>query len=280
MGGPRDVEDSVPVRAWRTYWGVRLVIDLAGATLGAPPGDQAAAFREAMDEEEKRGVLALLADLLGRLPNVVALLARRRTGEDDEEGELEPWREKLRRVTSALHLVGVHRIRDSILHLRGWEPVDCPSYSTGTPAMGWGWWVQVQHFRPILRHLLRLLGEQPRCYPAYYFQQTPDKVRLAVAERRGVAHERAADLRDTLSAHEMLDLLGTPDHIRRQFHPVGRGLYRWTEEWEYDSPVADRWTTLRVTWEEAGRVGRIARVEEVGPYWLETDARATELLGH
>lgn len=269
-----------PYFVWRTYWGDRLVIDLAHAAIASLAGDPTAAFREAMDEEEKQGVLALLTDLSGHLPEVEGLVARRRSGEDDEEGELEPWREKLRRVTSALHLAGIHRVRDAIPHLRGWEPVDCPSYSTGTTAFGRGWWVQVQHFRPILRQSLRLLGEQPRGFPAYYFQQTPDKVRLAVAERPGVAHEQAAGLRDTLSTHEVLDLLGTPDHILRRSHPVGRGLYKWTEEWEYDSLLAGRWITLRITWEEAGRVGRIGRVEEVGPYWLEDDSRATELLSH
>jgi hypothetical protein len=52
---------------------------------------------------------------------------------------------------------------------------------------------------------------------------------------------------------------------------------QWTEDWEYDSLVADKWSTLRISWRDHPRRPRIERIDEVGPYWLDTNSRLVEL---
>jgi hypothetical protein len=69
---------------------------------------------------------------------------------------------------------------------------------------------------------------------------------------------------------------GSPDHVRRASHLV-EGSNQWTEDWEYDSFNNGQWSTLRITWRERPRRPRIEKVEQVGPYWLDTDKRLVEL---
>jgi hypothetical protein len=55
-------------------------------------------------------------------------------------------------------------------------------------------------------------------------------------------------------------------------------FYRWSEDWEYDFRDGMTWTTLRLTWEEEDRKGRLTAVAEVAPYWLDSDDREREYL--
>jgi hypothetical protein len=253
-----------PYFAWRTSWGERLVMDLGRAVLSEDPE-----LAPALDEEEKRGVTALLAELTPRMEEVRVLLFR--TG--DEEVGSEPLAERVRQVRAALHLVGVHRLKDCAPFLREWEVMDCPGSSQGSEAMPDGWWREAQYFRPVVQHSLRLLGEEPVGFPAYNFTNFGDNTRrrFPIPERVPDRGTLAAHLRRGMSAEEVLGRLGSPDHIQQRWHEARF----WTEDWEYDYRVAGRWVTMRLTWKE----GRLLSAEEVPPYWLESSERETEFFG-
>lgn len=268
--------DDTACFAWRTYWGQRLVLDLTHATLVPEDSPERASLTQAMDDEEKRGVHALLLELSEQRDEVLKFLAQR----NSEEVTPQPLLDKLKRAVAAFHLAGVHRLRECIPFLRRWEAIDYPRYRRGSTAFGMGspWWLEAQAFRPILHHALRLLGEEPQGYAAYHFRR--DTERLPIPERLTDRRQRAADLNPSMSAEQVLQCVGSPDHVRQRAHPTGKGLYRSTEEWEYDFRAADAWVTLRLTWEEHRKTGRITSIEEVPADWLQTDERVLEILGH
>lgn len=259
---------------WRTSWGQRLVLDLAGAAAFTDASALPAGLAGAVADAERRGALAMLAGLSSRTDEVLALLSRK-----DEGVEANPLLPRIRRASAALHLVGVHRLREGVPHLREWELLDVPASSTGSTALPERW-LQHQHFRPIVHHALKLLGEEPVGLPTYYFCTYSDNWtanRLGVPERLPDRRERAARVGREMSAEEVLQLLGAPDFVRKRSRQVGR-RYEWSEEWEYDHLAGATWTTLRLTWEESRRKGHLTAVEAVEPYWLVTDEREAEYL--
>jgi hypothetical protein len=141
--------------------------------------------------------------------------------------------------------------------------------------MGDGWWLEAQYFRPILHHTLRLLGEEPQGFAAYHF--TKEGGRFPVPECVESRRERATTLNLSMDAEQVLRLLGSPDHVRKESHKAGE-IYHWTEDWEYDFRVDDQWITLRITWEEKNRKGRIACFEEGPSSWLHSDQREAYIL--
>jgi hypothetical protein len=262
--------------AWRTAWGQRLVIDLTNAALLSEEEQGGASFSHAMREAETQGACSFLSDLAGQATEIQRLLAPRRQDSDAETQNLlhlPLW--KLVQATPAIHLAGVHRATTCIPLLRRLEEIDFPRYKTSSTAMGYGWMVEPQCFRPILHHTLRLLGEEPQGYAAYHF--TNEAGRFPVAERVSGRRERAATLNLSMDAEQVLRLLGSPDHVRQESHKAGDRC-RWTEDWEYDFHVDERWVSLRITWEEDNRKGRIARFEEVPSPWLHSDQREDDLL--
>ncbi len=80
-----------------------------------------------------------------------------------------------------------------------------------------------------------------------------------------------------MAAKEVLQLLGSPDHVRKRSREVGKA-YRWSEDWEYDFRTGDQWSTFRITWEKEGKKGRIVQIETVPTYWLHTNERESEIL--
>lgn len=258
---------------WRTSWGQRLVIDLTHAAVLGDEEQGRLALSLAMREAETQAAFTLLSDLAGQTAEIQRLLARRRVDSDAEMQN--PLLERLRHATAAIHLAGVHRVARSVPLLRRLEEIDCASYSTGSIAMRHGWWVEAQYFRPILHHTLRLLGEEPQGYAAYHF--TKDGGRFPLPEHVPGRRERAATLNLSMEAEQVLRLLGSPDHIRRESHKAGK-FYRWTEDWDYDFRVDEQWVTLRITWEEDSRKGRMARFEEVPSAWLHSNQREADIL--
>ncbi len=274
--------DGTDYFVWRTCWGQRLVLDLTHAALVPEDSPAQATLARVMDDEEKRGVSALLADLSERVEEAQRLLARRDSEEEEEEEEPHPLSEKLERAVAALHLAGVHRLQECVPFLQRWEAVEARRYSTDSVAFGgaWGtsWMLEAQAFRPILHHSLRLLGVQPQGYAAFRFRN-PDKNAAPIPEQVTGRRQRSADLDTAMPPEQVLRWMGPPDHVRKRSHPVGT-LYRWTEEWEYDFQVADGWVTLRLTWEQHKPQGRLLSIQEVPASWLQSDERVLELLGH
>ncbi|WP_120544667.1 hypothetical protein [Corallococcus terminator] len=258
---------------WRTHWGQRLVLDLTHATL--VPEDAADAARvHAMDAAEERGVSALLSELAERWEEVRALVAENGTSAGPET--LDPLRDKLERVVAALHLVGVHRIQACLPFLQQWETVDALLYTTSSIA-GRGASLEVQTFRPIAQHSQRLLGVSPLGFAAYRFLDF-DEARRQVPGHLTDRRERLMALKRKMSARQVLEQVGAPDHLSRQSLSAEDGT-RWTEHWDYDSQVEDRWVTFRIIWEARGSRARIVTLEEVAAPWLQSDARVRELLG-
>ena len=257
---------------WRPSWGHRLVINLTNATLLGEEEQRNSVISLAMQEAETHGAYILLSELATQTTEIQQLLTRR--GEDTEEPR--PLQEKLRQATSAIHLAGVHRVARCIPMLRRLEEIDCPSYSTSSTALGYGWSVEAQYFRPILYHSLRLLGQEPLGFAAYHFRSS-DKGRFPTPERVADRQHRADQVRQDMTAEHVLELLGSPDHVKKRSRRVGK-IYRWSEDWEYDFRASDQWVTFRITWEEEGRNGRIGQIETVPPYWLQTDERESEIL--
>jgi hypothetical protein len=272
---PAGIEWGEAVRGtyfvWRTSWGQRLLLDLRKPALlpEADPSDPDLSF--AVMEAEKQGVCDLLSAFSSRMGDVRNLFLRR----DEDTGQEGPD-PRIRLVTSAFHLAGVHRLSSTVPLLRDWEEIDCPGVSMGSSAMVNGWWLEVQYFRPILHHSLRLLGQEPLGFATYHFRDK-EKRRFPMPERLTDRPARAGQVTQDMTAERVLKLLGAPDHIKRRSRPVGN-IYLWSEDWEYDFRLDDQWVLFRITWEEEGRRGRITRVEKVHPDWLTTDECEAEIL--
>ncbi|MFO0798338.1 MAG: hypothetical protein U0804_12745 [Gemmataceae bacterium] len=262
---------GAPYFSWRASWGQRLVIDLTRGTVHADhtvPTELIAAAAA----EEQRGASSLLSSLSGRMDEVRGLLARRA----DRDDNVELWG-RIWQADAAIHLAGVHRIRACVPFLREWEDTDAESQSTGSVSMP-GWYLGTGWFRPQAQHALKLLGEVPRGLPAYGFVSSVSDERHPMAEAVADRAERALRVTREMTAGEVLQLLGSPDFIRRQFHRVGeRG--HWSERWEYDFWSGAGWTTRRLTWEEGDGRGRMVSVEDVSPDWLVNNEREHEYLG-
>ncbi|WP_162657272.1 hypothetical protein [Tuwongella immobilis] len=259
---------------WRPYWGQRLVLDLTNAFLIDEQAQANPTLQNAIRQAEILSATHHLASLAGQTSEIQRLLDRNR---DDSEVENNcRLSDSLKRATGAIHLIGVHRVAACVPLLRWLETIDAGRYSTGSTAMGENWWVEVQSFRPILHHALRLLGEEPQGYAAHHFTQ--DRVRFPMPEcvenRRG----RAASLNPSMNAEQVLQRLGSPDHVRRESYPVGK-FYQWREYWEYDFHVDGRWETLRIVWEQQGHSGRIDRLDVMPSPWLNSDERVMQILG-
>lgn len=198
-----------------------------------------------------------------------------------EESEPEPTHpliEKLSEATAAIQLMGVYRVARSIPLLRRLEEIDCPTYSTGSTALGDNWWLEAQLLRPILHHTLRLLGQEPQGYATYQF--TLKSKRHPLPERVPRNYAMVDQVTPELTALQVLELLGSPDHIKSKSHPDGK-FFRWTEDWEYDFLVDQGWVTFRITWEQADRrkrIGTIAALKTMTPTWLHNEERALEIL--
>ena len=80
-----------------------------------------------------------------------------------------------------------------------------------------------------------------------------------------------------MEAEEVLRLVGSPDHVRSESSPKGRG-YHQTEDWDYDFRVDGQWVTLNITWEKGDQKGRIVRFGESLAPWLHSDQRVAEIL--
>jgi len=251
--------------SWRSYWGDRLVIDLPRGTLLS--GADLAAREAALSAAEKRGAYALLAELTPQLAAVLRWLDSR-----EEQEAPAPLLPRLRRLRAALLLAGVHRLWQCVPFLRAWEEVDRPSMLRGSNALEEGW-LQVQYFRPVAQHALRLLDEEPLGLPAYHFTLSDMVQRRAVPERVRQRADRLRELRPEFGPEQVLALVGYPDHI--QWRTVADD---WHEDWEYDTRTAAGWQTLRLRWSGRDQPGRITQIVERPSYWLRSNERELALL--
>jgi hypothetical protein len=258
--------------AWRASWGQRLVIDLEAHRKLSEIEQAEPVMATKLASNEIAGVRKLLEELSPVMGQVRDLLGSR-----SESMKAHPLFDKLSSVASAIHLVGFHRIRECIPFLREWEEVDYPSYMTGSTAMS-DRWLEAQAFRPLIHHALRRLDEEPAGFPTYHFR-VHDKERLPIPERIPDRYDRAQEIDRGMSAVEVLQRIGSPDHVTRESHKEGK-FYRWTERWEYDFLLESGWVTKRITWEEHKKAGRIIEIEQAPSEWLLTNEREADILRH
>jgi hypothetical protein len=252
------------------------VLDLERQIAFTGDGPLSNGLSAAVIDAEQAGVRSLLSRLSGRINVVRGLLARTPDAEIDDRGEL---LQTVLQARAALHLVGVHRMRDCVPFLREWEVLDVPGGSTGTTAIPRGWWLRTQRLRPIVHNSLKLLGEEPAGFPAYSFVRgDPSKGELfPIPTHVPDRAVRAQGVNQKMSAWEELQLVGSPDFLRRQSRKEGQ-FYVWSEDWEYDFRLDSGWTTLRIRWEEKKREGVVTAIEWLAPYWLDSDEREAEFL--
>ena len=263
--------DGSSLFCWRTSGGQRLLLDLGRSRVPTDAELLDAGLLRALVETERRGARAVLTSIAPSMDTARKLLESRA----DAEGH--PLMTKLGMVRPAIHLVGVHRIKDCLPRLRDWEEIDYPGYSTGSTAIRGGW-IEVQYFRPILHHSLRLLGDEPTGLPTYHFLDA-ERHRIPMPWRIPDRRLRSLQLDREMSARQVLERVGSPDHIEREPHQVGK-FYRWTERWEYDFLLATGWVTRRITWEEHEKTSRIASIDEIPSDWLRTEMRESKIVRH
>jgi hypothetical protein len=272
-----------PIFAWRTSWGQRLVIDLENGNLHSEEEQSTRPLATQLVEAEKQGVWRLLSDLSRIWQSVRDYMKRPRVEDEPPQPKLA----KVGYVKAALHLVGKHSLRECLPFLRQWEEIDLPGASMGTVTKE-KWWLEHQHFRPIVHHSIRLLNEEPKGFATYHFLNVDcpeasqpgsicDLPRIPIPERIGDRAARKSKLDPHMSVQEVLRLLGSPDHISRRSRKEGK-YYKWYEGWEYDFRNSKGWTTLRIAWKENNGVGQIIGVNEKPAPWMNSDKREAEIL--
>jgi hypothetical protein len=260
---------------WRTFWGDRLIVDLDLAKL-VTDDEITQRLSDAFDCVERNNVNIMFDDLMRHFEAAQSYLTRRH---DDSERQWPSSRHPVRRLLQAFHLISVHQMREYLPLLRSWEVIDCPSSSTGCVALRDHWWVESQFLRAVICQSTRSLGVEPRGYPSFNFRRSIDEPsRFALPECLSDRRDRLQKLGEAPKAADVLSVVGAPDHIRKRSHPVERGFYGWTEEWEYDVLVGGNWRTLRLTWEEVGKASRLRSKNEESSYWLTSKQRTMEQL--
>ena len=260
--------EGSPLFCWWTSGGRRLLLDLGRSHVLTDAELRDADLLRALDESEQDGARALLASVDSSMDTARKLLKKGA----DAKGH--PLMEKLSKVRPAIHLVGVHLMADCLPQLRAWEEIDYPGYSTGSTAMRDGW-LEVQYFRPILHHSLRLLGKEPTGLPTYHFLTAKNR-RIPMPRQIDDRRSRSLQLDREMSARQVLEQLGSPDHVERKAHEVGK-FCRWTEPWEYDFRVDTGWVTMRITFEDHEKTSRIVSIDEGPSDWLGTDGRESKI---
>jgi hypothetical protein len=262
---------------WRTWWGQRLIMDLDhGCVLEDGKGvDEALGI--AIAQKEGATAAALVSRLMPKVDEINELLANRREkAEDTEDAEEPAIISDLHRLKAAINLIGFHRVDRCIPDLQAMEKLDCPAYSTSTTALRNEYSLQVQHFRPIIQHSLRLMGAVPSGFATYNFCR--DKKLLSIPDLIQNRLERTTSLNKQMNAFQVLELLGSPDFIHRTSRKVGK-FYVWPERWDYDFLTPNDWETLSLQWEEEGKKIWIADISRGPSTWMNTTDRESRLLG-
>ena len=268
--------------AWRTSWGDRLIVDLDAAALVNDVSKGSPLFHAA-DEAEQRGACTLLERLTPRLDEIQQLLtAAANAGDDDDEdddaedAQRQLFIAELRDATSAIHLIGVHGLRERVPLLRAWEPLGSEGSLSSTFALGSGWWLRRESFRPIVQHALRVLGAVPQPYPAFGFKYM-DEPSMDLPASGPDRTLDSGSLGIGMPALEVLRALGAPDFVSNESHQHG-DVYHWTEHWEYDFLLDGGWKTLRITFEEGEPQGHVIRIHRGDAEWLHDRKREEAIL--
>jgi hypothetical protein len=244
----------------RAAWDERLILRLEPGALLPDHEHQGSPLAAAMDEEEKRWAREHLQSLVPMRDNPKAR---------HQDYILDS-------IRLPLHLAGVHGLTDCIPLIQPWDRFDLPADVTHSLAFGDGndsCLIRTQALRPILNHSLQYLGQRPSPLPAYSFElhnREPLPVPVCSVDDRAA---RVSAVDASLSARQLLELLGAPDHVFQQ------SMYRAAlETWEFDYLLTTGWHTLTVTWERDNGKARIQKVEQGASPWLRSLYRAQRIL--
>jgi hypothetical protein len=252
-----------PFFVCRTAWDERLVLRMEPAAL-IPESEQAGSpLAAAMDEVEKRWVRE-------QLQSFVPMRDSPRFPDRDYT---------LDRIRLPLHLAGFHGMTDCIALIQPWDRFDLPRNVGGSFAFeDSGCSFSIQALRPILNHSLQYLGQRPSPLPAYSFELRnagPLALPACSVDDRAT---RIPAFDSSLPARQILELLGTPDHIAQRKSRASTSPYERFEFWEFDYLLTTGWHTLTVLWDWNNGKPRIHQVEKGPSPWLNSLYRAHWLL--
>lgn len=252
---------------WRSARGARLILDLDAEELITEDEARDAGLEPHTVERESADALQILAQCAQNVDAIQAALDENYNAQKwDQEPLASVWR-----LDSALVLTATHRLTAAVPYLRALEPINSRSYTTRSDAFAEDVDREGRWFRPWVHHVLRVLGEEPRGYATYSFAD--DGVRIDAPECVPNRRERAQQLAHEMTAFDVLQLLGAPDHLTSNSRWV-ETRHQWAEHWEYDFRTTTGWVTLRITW--GG--GKLLAFAEAPADWLEGDEREQELL--
>jgi hypothetical protein len=267
-------KDTLNLFVCRTWWGKRLVIDLDKGCLINLDDQSSSDLPRAFMEHESASASELLSSLSSQMKGIHSLLASKKalTAKD------KALREQIMSVRSAILLVGDHRLVECADLLKLWEPIDYPSYSTGSNVLG-KHWVEAQFFRPQVQHVLRLLEIEPQGYAPYFFTRYDQRLKIpeCVEGRIKLTKKVVA----SMSPMDVLGLLGTPDYLLDPRHTVD-GQYVPVEIWEYDHLVEKSWRTFRIVWKagiKRSAAPKMQSAAETPAAWINSKERELALYG-
>jgi hypothetical protein len=259
-----------PFFCWRAWWGQRLVIDLGASRIWTEPEALDPSIAEALAFSEIDGVRKLLDEFSKKFDEVRDFID---SGYD--KSKRIPLMEKLPMVVGALHLVGVHQIKECVPILREWESLDCPEHPNLTSSME-GHWMGHQHFRRIVQQVLRRLDEVP-VGSSYYVVKEPRQAPLPFPGNVTDRYQKIRAIEDSMTADQILNTIGLPDFVDRWPNPDEKPV-RWTEVWDYDFRLDQGWVTTRITWQAVRKKVWISAIVEAPSDWLNSDDREREIL--
>jgi hypothetical protein len=222
--------ESKPYFCIRTWWGLRIVIDLAAAKQVTDRG-----LETALDAAEKTNVF-------DALKGGVAVVSQR---------EIPPG--PYFRLQAAVHLVGRMNDKEAVPWLRKLEPLGFEtSYTTGGYSPG----VELKKgdispqdhsthdFRRVVQLSLRRLGEAPAALPVTSFKRRGSDKPFEPRKWDRPRSERVASVKTGMTPIDVLNLIGPPDYVEG-----GQDIHRngpWELAWRYDVDAQPGYTLLLV----------------------------------
>ncbi|MCC6148787.1 MAG: hypothetical protein IT461_00935 [Planctomycetes bacterium] len=181
-------------------------------------------------------------------------------------------------LAASIDVAGSHRLAEMLDVLRALESVSTPLYTTGSHAFAeqrkLSSYVHTQWLRPVVQQALWRLGVTPKRTANYRFTRGSgfgSGPELPMPKSVEDLEARTEKLNSSMSATEVLVLLGSPTFVSSFSVEAEPKRYEWGEIWEYDLMREGIASTLCIHWSHA-KPGDIEKIEEVKPARWQTPA--------
>lgn len=238
----------------RTWWGRRVIIDLAGAKV-CPPD---ALPTEMLQGIECNHVLKVLSERMDRLENEGERIL--------DEKEYHSYRLLAVPVKTASYQAGWLKEKKAVPYLRRLEHI----HIIGPRGfMEWGH-LNILIFRQVAKLSLLRMGIEPQWIAHYLFEQAAGFYKFP----QDIPHHGVSALKSGMTQKEVLQVLGAPDFI--------------SGDWDYDVFYQDKMMTTRIKWDKSHLEGipykerklaadqnppRISAIMEMEPQWQKITRR-------